>query len=216
MVKVLTGGKGGKKRPAAKPKGKPKSKGKTGPASSTPEAPAQNFHNQDDRAALLRLTRKTEAELKAEIKELNEQITELLATNIKGRLGMTLKAYKTSTMLLDMDPGKRADFLTDVREASAALKVGDQLDFMAVIEKNDRDALHEFETKAIQLGNPYEAGRALGLKGGSRADNPYPLKSKEFKKFDEGHHDGLIEKLTSGQGGADETGEGEPDREAAE
>lgn len=207
MAKVMTG-KSGKGKPRSKRKGKTT----TAPAAETTSS-VSTFDNQRDRQAIIRKSAAEEDSFDAKIKELQDQKKAMLARNIKTGLGMTLKAYRTARFLQKMDLGVRADYLSDIREATSALKVGESLNFLDVIEQSDRKVLAVIEEKQQAIQDPYEAGKAAGLEAKSMAENPFPPKSKQFKSWDQGHHDGLMEKLTGGGSAAPPA---DDSREAAE
>lgn len=208
MAKVMTAK--GSKGPKAK-----KSKKTTAPATKpeTATSSVSTFDNQRDRAAIIRKSAAEEDQFDAKIKVLQDDKKAMLARNIKTGLGMTLKAYRTARALQQMDLGVRADYLSDIREATTALKVGESLNFLDVIEKHDREVIATIEENRAAIQDPYEAGRQVGLVAGSMGDNPFPPKSGPFKKWNDGHHRGLMDHLTGGGSGAAPADE---EREAAE
>lgn len=117
MAKVMTAK--GSKGPKAK-----KSKKTTAPATKpeTATSSVSTFDNQRDRAAIIRKSAAEEDQFDAKIKVLQDDKKAMLARNIKTGLGMTLKAYRTARALQQMELGVRADYLSDIREATTALK----------------------------------------------------------------------------------------------
>lgn len=208
MAKVMTakGSKG--------PKAKRSKKTTTATKPETQTSSVSTFDNQRDRAALIRKTVADIAALDAKIEALQAEKRGIKNERIKGKLGMKVKDFNFAANYHDMERDSRADFTSTLREVSSALKTGETINFLDVIEKQDRDILATIEQNRDAIQDPYEAGRQAGLEVRSQSDNPFPAKSKQFRDWDRGHHDGVIQKLTGG-GSAAAPADEEDERETA-
>jgi len=96
-----------------------------------------NSQNMTD-AEKTQLIKSTCAELDAleeQRAEISDQIKKLKHTNIKGKLGMKIADFNFARRLYSLDGNDRDQFLASIKTTFNALGVGDQLDFIAAMER---------------------------------------------------------------------------------
>lgn len=162
----------------------------------------QQSHDKRDRAVVFREANRKLDSIAVRRQALADEEKVVKQTLIKGELGMKVKHFMTGRELAAMDPEVRSDLFGAIREQFAATtKAGEQVDFLKIMQEED-EALIAARPMPISLEpvEAYEAGRKVGLARGSREDNIYDKQrhSLLFKKWNEGHHDGLMDSLTAG------------------
>lgn len=198
MARTMTGS-GTKAKKAKVPAKRP---GKTTSSPSSDRHPGAapeevRLDNQKDRDALIRKTAAELSKLEDEREAVALRIKALKNINVKGRLGMKIKDFNVAVALHEMERPDRTGLLSTIQDVARALKTGETVNFLDIIEK-DQEVLERIEETRLAISDPYEAGRLIGLDGLSRAENPYPdAKSPNSKRWNDGHHDGLMEKLQS-------------------
>lgn len=174
-------------------------------ASSKKKAKTKSGHNQQshdkrDRAVAIREAIRGFQQIEKDRDALNDRAKILTNMVVKGELGMSKKNFMLAFGQAFLEPEERAEVLGCIREVYAALKVGDQIDFLKVAEEADRAVVAARpEPITVEPAKAYEAGFEAGKNLKSRQDNPYD-KGRHglvFKKWVDGHHDGLLETLTS-------------------
>lgn len=184
MAKVLKSGK-------SKPKGKRKG--------SNIDAATRGLRNERDRGAVIREFFRGMAKIDADRDALNQRASSLKNTLIKGELGLKISDVMAAYRLYNLEGQDRADYISTLKESFAALKVGDQLNFLDTVEEKDREVAAEIKAKLDQTPEAaFEQGKMAGLDYASMTENPYPAKSKHWLKWDEGYKAGLLDRLQSG------------------
>jgi hypothetical protein len=104
----------------------------------TNQAPGEG-HNSEmsehEKAQFIKTTCAQLDELEAERKAVSEKIKKLKHTNIKGKLGMKIADFNFARGLYGIDGDDRAEFLSTIKTTFDALGAGDQLDFVAAMER---------------------------------------------------------------------------------
>lgn len=109
------------------------------------QAPGEG-HNSDgeiDRPALIKSTCAELDRLEGERKELSDKISKLKNENIKGKLGMKIADFNITRRLYSLEGDNRDQLLATIKEGFDALGAGDQLDFIAAMERTQGPANQE-------------------------------------------------------------------------
>ncbi|MCP4548443.1 MAG: hypothetical protein GY835_18455, partial [bacterium] len=73
--------------------------------------------------------------LESERKELSEQIRSIKNKKIKGDLNMKITDFNVAKRLYELEGDNRDELLSTIQETFDALGIGDQLDFIAAMER---------------------------------------------------------------------------------
>jgi hypothetical protein len=186
-----------------------------------PMSEDQPLSNRKARTEVIQETARELAILEAEKKVIVDKINVLKTANIKGVLGMTMRAFNANYALYKLEEDVQSKFALDFRECWNALKIGAQLDWVEAAEAAEADR-QEAPVKtdsprapgrvppgpdwsagnsigATNAGYIAQMGREAGLAGKNRDDNPMPEGSASWQVWDQNWLEGQ-EELAKGFG----------------
>ncbi len=125
------------------------------------------------REIILDVFRKVTA-LEAERKTITDEISNIKQTRIKGDLGMKIADFNAAMRLHKLEGDDRDQMLTTLQETFDALGVGEQLDFVAAMERTatppsdgtDEPAPPDNVTRMSGAGTMPEVGASATANGG--------------------------------------------------
>ena len=162
-----------------------------------PKKNAESRTNARPRDVVIREANRRLDAIERQRESLRDQEKMIKNSLIKGELGESPVNFMAARRLAKMDPAKRAGLFGAIREQFQVAKDGGTVDFLKVMEEEDRKVVADLTAKLDQTEEAAEAqGREAGAQMVSMAENPYPPKSKHSAAWDRGHRAGLMDRLT--------------------
>lgn len=167
-------------------------------------------HNAKARAEIIRRACRDVTDLEEKIKTLGSEIRSIKQSRIKGDLGMKIADFNAALRLYRLEGDDRHRFFDTLRETFRALGVGDQLNFMDIMDKEeDQPAAEarqaqvddepelpsEMRSTVMSFGptqdvdrdsDAYKLGVAAAVSEVEASENPYPVASIERESWRKG------------------------------
>lgn len=171
----------------------------------------QALANSKARQDTIRMAVRELARMRAEVKALNAEINEFMATHIKGDLGFKIADWNAIYRVSQLETEDRDILLDTLREGFNALGIGGSVDWVAAAEKRPNGAGGPVQSPREAEPDAFELGKADGVAGHRDHGARYPNGEIGAAAYELGHAEG--EKERHGEDGGD-IGGGEPAAEA--